>query len=62
MLKVYQMVSYLAYIMRTHSEYAEKYLEGLELAALRILQDIPATALSPRRVSSFVGLHILDGY
>ena len=37
--------------MRTHSEHAEKYLEGLELAALRILQDIPATALSPRRVS-----------
>ena len=46
-----QMVSYLAYVMRTHSEHAEKYLEGLELAALRILQDIPATALSPRRVS-----------
>lgn len=46
-----QMISYMAYVLRGSAAQFEQHGESLILTALRVMQDCPATAISPRRVS-----------
>ena len=44
------MVSYLAYILRNLGDQYDVYGDNLLLSSLRLLQDIPASAIVARRV------------
>ena len=46
-----QILSFLAYFLRGHTDQYDSQLENLLLNVLRMLQDCPASAVAPRKVS-----------
>jgi len=49
-----QMVSYVAYIIRGFGEQFDSFGERLILAALRLLQDLPANSIQARKACGIV--------
>jgi hypothetical protein len=50
----FQMLSYIAYVLRGLGDQHESHGDSLLLASLRLLQDIPAHDISSRRVRTYV--------